>query len=89
MKKAYGRRRIVTPLGEMRHSKMSGERAPTWSAHTLKIRPVMRTLKSHKNTLAEFPYYPIQCVSTWGKTTLFIGENVLEGRYGFHLWEVF
>jgi len=29
MKKAYGRRRVVTPLGERRHSKMSGERAAT------------------------------------------------------------
>ena len=58
MKKAYGRRRVVTPLGERRHSKMSGERAVSWSAHTLKIRPTLRTLKSHKNTSAEFLYYP-------------------------------
>jgi len=29
MKKAYGRKRVVMPLGEMRHSKMSGEIAAT------------------------------------------------------------
>jgi len=29
MKKAYGRRKIVTPLEERRHSKMSDERAAT------------------------------------------------------------
>jgi len=38
---------------------MSGERAATWSAHTLKIRPTMKTLKSHKNTPAKFLYYSI------------------------------
>jgi len=58
MKEAYERIRVVTPLGERRHSKMSGERVTTWSAHTLKIRPTMRTLKSYKTTLAEFLYYP-------------------------------
>jgi len=29
MKKAHGRRRVVTPVGEMRNSKMSGERTAT------------------------------------------------------------
>jgi len=57
MKKACGRRRVVTPIGERRNSKMNGERAAT-CAHTLKIKPTMKTLKSHKNTPAEFFYYP-------------------------------
>jgi len=37
---------------------MRGERAATRSAHTLKIRSAMRTLKSHKNTHGKFLYYP-------------------------------
>ena len=44
--------------GERRHSKMNGERAATWNAYTLKIRPTMKTLKSYKNTPAEFLHYP-------------------------------
>ena len=65
-----------------RHSKMSGERAATWSARTLKIRLTLRTLKSHKNTPAEFLYYiQIQC-EYMRQDTLFMERSVLVGKMG-------
>jgi len=65
---------ISTPHGERRHSKMSGERATTWSAHILKIRYTMRTHESHINTLAKFLYYPNSMCKYMRKNNWYFGS---------------